>query len=58
MVDRLHLSMVFIHENLTQHPVAKLNKPIQNLIDDAHNKLYEAYQLAGELSFQSSENDK
>jgi hypothetical protein len=50
--------MVFIHENLTQHPVAKLNKPIQNLIDDAHNKLWEAYQLAGELSFEPSENDK
>lgn len=55
MTDRLHVTMVFLHENLTQHPVAKLNKPIQNLIDEAHNKLWEAYQLAGKIEFEQIE---
>ena len=49
MTDRLHVVMDMIESNLTQHPVAKLNKDIQNLIDEAHNKLFEAYQLSGKI---------
>jgi len=49
MTDRLSVVMMVIDNNLTQHPVAKLNKDIQKLIDEATNKLAEAYQLSGNL---------
>jgi len=49
MTDRLSVVMTVVDNNLTQHPVAKLNKDIQKLIDEAQNKLYEAYQLSGKI---------
>jgi hypothetical protein len=56
MTDRLSVIMMVIENNLTQHPVAKLNKDIQTLIDEANDKLAEAYQIAGNLEIKY-END-
>jgi hypothetical protein len=58
MTDRLSVIMMVVENNLTQHPVAKLNKPIQTLIDEAHDKLFEAYQLAGKLESELVQDDK
>jgi hypothetical protein len=58
MTDRLNVVMMVIENNLTQHPVAKLNKDIQNLIDDAHDKLFEAYQLSGRKELDCDTRDK
>jgi hypothetical protein len=49
MTDRLSVVMMVIENNLVQHPVAKLNKEIQTLIDEANDKLAEAYQISGNL---------
>lgn len=49
MTDRIHVVMMVIDGNLTQHPVAKLNKQIQSLIDQAQDKLFEAYQLSASI---------
>jgi hypothetical protein len=54
MTDRLNVVMMVIENNLTQHPVAKLNKDIQKLIDEANDKLAEAYQIAGKLEYESN----
>jgi hypothetical protein len=52
MTDRLSVIMTVIENNLTQHPVAKLNKEVQELIDEAHNKLFEAYQISGKMEYE------
>jgi hypothetical protein len=49
MTDRLHVIMSMIDDHLVQHPVAKLDKKINKLIDEANDKLAEAYQIAGNL---------
>ena len=57
MTDRLCLIMSMIDMHLHQHPVAKLNKDVSALIEDAHSKIFEAYQLAGSLECEYEEND-
>lgn len=52
MTDRLSVVMMVVENNLIQHPVAKLNKEVQSLIDQAHEKLFEAYQLSGRMEFE------
>lgn len=47
MLDRLSVVISIVDSALVQHPVAKLDKNIQQLIDEANEKLSEAYQLAG-----------
>lgn len=47
MLDRLSVVISIVDSVLVQHPVAKLDKNIQQLIDEANEKLSEAYQLAG-----------
>ena len=49
MLDRLSVVMNLVDDALVQHPVAKLDKDIQRLIDEANEKLSEAYQLTGGL---------
>ena len=49
MTDRLWVVMEMLDSHLTQHPVAKLNKEIQSLIEEAQNKLYQAYLISGSI---------
>ena len=58
MTDRLSLIMSMIDMHLHQHPVAKLNKDVSALIEEAHSKVFEAYQLAGSLEFEYEEDDR
>lgn len=45
LLDRLHVTMSNIDDHLQQHPVAKLNTDIKDLISGAQDKLWEAYQI-------------
>ena len=45
MLDRLHVVMSMIDDHLQQHPVAKIETKIKDLISEAQDKLWEAYQL-------------
>lgn len=45
LLDRLHVTMSNIDDHLQQHPVAKLNTDIKDLISEAQDKLWEAYQV-------------
>ncbi|MDC0008766.1 hypothetical protein OAE73_00195 [bacterium] len=45
LLDRLHVTMSNIDDHLQQHPVAKLNTDIKDLISEAQDKLWEAYQI-------------
>lgn len=45
MTDRLYMIMDIIDDHIQQHPVAKIETDLSRLIDEAHNKLWEAYQL-------------
>ena len=47
MLDRLHVVMSMIDDHLHQHPVAKIETKIKDLISEAQDKLWEAYQLTG-----------
>lgn len=47
LLDRLHVTMSNIDDHLQQHPVAKLNTDIKDLISEAQDKLWEAYQVTG-----------
>ena len=47
MLDRLHVVMSMIDDHLQQHPVAKIETKIKDLISEAQDKLWEAYQLVG-----------
>ena len=45
MLDRLHVTMSMIDDHLQQHPVAKIETDIKDLIAKAQDKLWESYQL-------------
>ena len=47
MLDRLHVVMSMIDDHLQQHPVAKIEIEIKDLISEAQDKLFEAYQIVG-----------
>jgi hypothetical protein len=47
MLDRLHVVMSMIDDHLQQHPVAKIETDIKDLISEAQDKLHEAYQVTG-----------
>ena len=47
MLDRLHVIQCMIDDHLQQHPVAKIETDIKNLISEAQDKLSEAYQITG-----------
>ena len=48
-LDRLHVVMDIIDSHLTQHPVLKLETEVKDLVDDAQIKLWEAYQIIGNI---------
>jgi len=52
MLDRISLLMSIIDDHLQQHPVGKLESEVKNLIEEAHLKLYEAYQIVGKISYE------
>jgi len=47
MLDRLHVVMEIVDTHLQQHPVAKIDNTLKDLISEAQDKLCEAYQLTG-----------
>lgn len=47
MLDRLHVITSMIDQHLQQHPVAKIETEIKKLINEAQDKLWEAYQITG-----------
>ena len=47
ILDRLHVIMSMIDRHLQQHPVAKIETDIKDLISEAQDKLWEAYQITG-----------
>lgn len=48
LLDRLHVIMSNIDTHLTQHPVLELETEVNNLVEEAQTKLWEAYQLIGD----------
>lgn len=49
MLDRLHVVMSMIDVHLQQHPVAKIETEIKDLISHAQDSLWQAYQLTGNI---------
>ena len=49
MMDRLHIIMENINDHLIQHPVAKVDKRIDSLLNKAVEELWDAYQITGNL---------
>ena len=49
MMDRLHIIMENINDHLIQHPVAKVDKRIDSLLNKALEELWDAYQITGNL---------
>ena len=49
-LDRLHVVMDIIDSHLIQHPVLKLETEVKDLVDDAQIKLWEAYQIIGNIN--------
>lgn len=49
MMDRLHIIMENINDHLLQHPVAKVDKRIDSLLNKALEELWDAYQITGNL---------
>ena len=47
MLDRLHVVMSMIDVHLQQHHVSKIETDVKDLISEAHDKLYQAYQIVG-----------
>ena len=47
MLDRLHVVMSMVDVHLQQHPVAKIEPEIKDLISHAQDSLWQAYQLIG-----------
>jgi hypothetical protein len=49
MMDRLHIIMENINDHLIQHPVAKVDKRIDSLLNKALEELWDAYQITSNL---------
>ena len=47
-LDRSSIILDTIDRHLIQHPVCKLDKEVSKLVEEAAQKIYEAYQLLGE----------
>ena len=48
-LDRLHVIMDTIDNHLIQHSVLKLETEVKELVDEVQNKLWEAYQIIGNI---------
>jgi hypothetical protein len=49
MLDRISLILNVIDTHLHQHPVAKLESEVSEKIEEAHLKLWDAYQTIGKI---------
>jgi hypothetical protein len=49
MMDRLHIIMENINNHLIQHPVAKVDKKVNEKLNTALENLWDAYQITGNL---------
>jgi hypothetical protein len=49
-LDRVHIIGDTIDRHLIQHPVCKLDKEVNALVEEAAMKIFEAYQLIGHRS--------
>ena len=47
LMDRLHIVMMNIQDHIISHPLTENEPDIQNKIEQASYKLFEAYQLVG-----------
>jgi hypothetical protein len=47
LMDRLHIVMMNIQDHILSHPLTENEPDIQNKIEQASYKLFEAYQLVG-----------
>jgi hypothetical protein len=47
LMDRLHIVNCTIDEHILNHPLAEVNKDIQQKIDEALSLLLDAYQMIG-----------
>lgn len=47
-LDRAYMIGDIIDRNLIQHPVCKLDKEVNALVEEASMKIFEAYQLLGQ----------
>lgn len=50
LMDRIHVVSCTIDDHLLTHPICKVNKDIQNKIDEALELLMEAYQMVGNIT--------
>lgn len=50
LLDRSNLICEMIEDYLIQHPVTKLNPPINKKINEGLNSLWEAYQMIGQIN--------
>lgn len=51
-LDRSAIMLDMIDRYLIQHPVCKLDKDVANLVEEAADKMFEAYQLLGKKGFE------
>jgi hypothetical protein len=51
-LDRASLIGDMVDRHLIQHPVCKLDKEVNKLVEEAATKLFEAYQLLGHRSIE------
>jgi hypothetical protein len=51
-LDRASLIGDMVDRHLIQHPVCKLDKDVNKLVEEAATKLFEAYQLLGHRSIE------
>jgi hypothetical protein len=49
-LDRVYMIGDTIDRHLIQHPVCKLDKEVNKLVEEAAAKMFEAYQLLGHRS--------
>ena len=50
LMDRLHVITSVIEDHITTHPLTHTLPEVEELINQAQNKLIEAYQIVGSLS--------
>jgi hypothetical protein len=50
LMDRIHIVMMNIQDHLIDHPLAENERDVRKKIEKAQHKLWEAYQLVGNIS--------
>jgi hypothetical protein len=57
LMDRLHVVMCTIDNHCIQHPLAKTERSIRNLLYSTIDNLYDAYQEVGKLEYERYKNN-